>query len=341
MRAAQYCADIRAVAEAAEVLGPMRFALLGEVRDLTRNPVVDPSGREVRDPLLQALESELYRRLYCRPRPGGAPAGTDPAEERAFIGALSRANQGRGTWESGWRVAGVEPDGQIAVTKDQVTFWARPSQVRVSGGAGPQGHAPGAPEPGALCSVRLGKEIRHLFPAFYMALGNALPEGRPLLRLYWHLTPEAAVRYMRLVTEGLGGAGIPFRTKVLSHLRQYLRADAGVLYLARSDFDRARPVIARVYREIRALLHPAVPLFTRPLAPGLGLAEDPGGGLSFGQSRCRIAAEGLVRAHAEGAQLPAARAERMAAAFRERGLDPLCPYLEPGSRDTYTFEPDA
>ena len=76
-------------------------------------------------------------------------------------------------------------------------------------------------------------------------------------------------------------------------------------------------------------------------ALGLGLAEDPGGGLSFGQSRCRIAAEGLVRAHAEGAQSPAARAERMAAAFRERGLDPLCPYLEPGSRDTYTFEPDA
>jgi hypothetical protein len=76
-------------------------------------------------------------------------------------------------------------------------------------------------------------------------------------------------------------------------------------------------------------------MFTKPLAPGLGLAEDPGGGLSFGQSRCRVVAEGLYRCQAEGAADLDARLRVVAGVMRERGLDPLRPWLEPGSADDY------
>ncbi|MBP2019532.1 hypothetical protein J2Z79_002974 [Symbiobacterium terraclitae] len=325
--------DIRAVVQAVDIQSPTRFALRGAVRDLTRMEVVTPSGgsrEQPAEPLVRALEAELYQGFYCRPRPGGPAAGADPAEASGFIAALSRANRGRGAWEGGWVVAGVEPDGQVAVRKDGVTFWAGPAQVRTRTGA-----PSAAPSPGEACSVQLAKELRHLFPAYYMALGNRLPEAGPLLRLYWNLSPAAAIPYVRMVTELLNREEIPFKAKVLSHPRQYRRADAGVLYVHRTDFGRLRPILRQLYRGLGSRLHREVPMFTKPLAPGLGLAEDPGGGLSFGQSRCRVVAEGLYRCQAEGAADLDARLRVVAGVMRERGLDPLRPWLEPGSADDY------
>jgi len=327
--------DISEIVQAVEIHSPTRFALHGEVRDLDRMKLAAPAGegREPpAEPLVQALEAELYRDFYCRPQPGGSPAGGDPAEASGFVAALSRANRGQGTWEGGWVVAGVEPDGRIAVTKDRVTYWARPEQVRSRSGG------PVVPSSGEACVVRLAKEHRHLFPAYYMALGNRLPEGGSLLRLYWNLTPAAAITYVRLVTDRLNREAIPFKTKVLSHPRSYRRADAGVLYLNRGDFGRLRPVLVQLHRDLSPKLNREVPMFVKPLAPGLGLAEDPGGGQSFGQSRCRIMAEALHRCHCRGASDLAERLRLVAVVWRERGLDPLRPWLEPGSEDAYSFE---
>lgn len=330
MNREQYHQDLVEVVKAVEVLSATQFKMHGQVRDAARIKVVSRTGYSLHEEsLLQALESELYQCFYCRPRAGSVPAAADPAAARDFIGALSRANCGSGTWESGWLIAAVEPDGRVAVRRDGVTFWAKAPQVRCAGGA---------PGPAMPCEVRLEKEIRHLYPAFYMALGNALPDCGPLLRFYWHLTPVAAVRYMALVTERLNQDGIPFKTKVLSNPNQYLRADAGVLYVNRGDFARLRPIIKLLYADLRTGLNEAVPMFTKRLAPGLGLADDPGGGLSFGQSRCRVAAEGLYRCWAEGLHQPEERLRRLAEVFREKGLDPLRPYLAPGSADHYTID---
>lgn len=329
MRAAQCHPDLVELVQAVEVLSATQFSLHSELRDVTRMKLVSRSGRNHQgEPLLQALESEMYQRLYCRPQAGSAPTAADPAAARDFIGALSRANCGRGSWEDGWAIARVEPDGRIAVRRDGVTFWAGASQVRCASD----------PAPGASCEVRLAKEIRHLFPSFYMALGNALPDGSPLLRLYWHLTPSASLRYMALVTERLNREGVPFKTKVLSNPQQYLRADAGVLYVKRSDFSRLRRIISQLYGQLQWELKEVVPLFTKRLAPGLGLAEDPGDGLSFGQSRCRIAAQGLYRCWCEGLQDSAARLRCVAEVFREQGVDPERPYLEAGSSDPYGLD---
>lgn len=78
---------------------------------------------------------------------------------------------------------------------------------------------------------------------------------------------------MALVTEQLNREGIPFKTKVLSNPHQYLRADAGVLYVDQRDFGRLRPIIKQLYDDLRTGLNAPVPMFTKRLAPGLGLAE--------------------------------------------------------------------
>src|SRR5436305_14389954 len=56
-------------------------------------------------------------------------------------------------------------------------------------------------------------------------------------------------------------------------------------------------LLVDVYQAVKDNLKPETPLFTKRLAAGLGFAEDPGNGESFGMSRCRIVAEGLWSAY--------------------------------------------
>jgi len=78
-----------------------------------------------------------------------------------------------------------------------------------------------------------------------------------------------------------------------------------------------------------------VPMFTKPLAEGLGLAEDPGNQMSFGQSRCQITARALWSCYMRGLTDKEARLAALAEAFRAEGLDPAAPFLERGSTDFY------
>jgi hypothetical protein len=313
--------DLLHLVQAAAVDSPGSFSVLGRK--------VVPGA----DQLLRALESELYYRLYSVSAEPHAPLTEDPAEMLAFLAALSRANTGAGTWEPGWTI-GSAPDGSIiTAVRDGVVFRVAREHVRT---------ASGSLAPGERCSVRIPKEMRHIMFRFYLALGDAHPrDGDPaqaaLVRLYWHLTPAAAIRYIREATGRLNGAGIPFQTKVVSNPRHYDRRDSGVLYLRRVDFDRAAPALKEIYQTVRDGLLPEVPLFTKRLAPGLGLAEDPGNGMSFGQSRCRKAAQGLLQGYEQGLTDSDQRLAAVAAAFRAEGIDPEYPYLEPGSPDRYAI----
>jgi hypothetical protein len=333
------------VAEAVEIQSPTHYSMLGTLRNLLNELLAMPKSLmeawgarpgEVesgeRPLLLNLLERDLYGRMYCRPS-GSHVAASDMLALRDYVGVLSAANTGTGTWEAGWTVAAPEEDQQVAVAKDGITFWVAPHDVRTSGRR---------LVPGARCRVRIGKELRHLIPGFYTAIGNGSANDlRDTLglqvRLYWHLTAASAPRYLQMITERLNAIGLPFRTKVVVDPNLYMRADAGVLYIERSAFARARGSIQAVHHELRAELRPEVPMFTKRLADGLGLAEDPGDGLSFGQSRCSLAARALWSCYSDGLADVNARLERVALVFRQCGLDPARPYLNPRSSDIYTL----
>jgi hypothetical protein len=153
------------------------------------------------------------------------------------------------------------------------------------------------------------------------------------VRFYWHLTAGAAPRYLAVATSTLNSLGIPFRTKVLSDPGSYVRADAGVLYVERPYYAGVAGAVVAIHRAMETMLRPETPMFTKRLAPGLGLAEDPQNRLSFGQSRCQLVARGLWDAHESGTP----REVAVAAALRARGYDPARPYLERGSADIYGF----
>jgi hypothetical protein len=333
--------DLMAALDAAEVTSPTGYTFQGEARDLSAwSPMPDgpapPPAVEDEPAWLAALEGELYARFYTRPTAGNGPAPSDFLAQRDHLSALSAANTGRGTWEPGWTIDHLDEDGRVAVAKDGLTFWVEPSGLR--------GHS-APPRPGDFCRVLVAKELRSLMPGFYVAIGDGDPDDpraapEPLVRTYWHLRPAAAAPYIAAVTAALNARGVPFRTKVLNDPGAYLRADAGVLYLGRRDFRRIGDAIAQIHRAIAPGLRPEVPRFTKRLAPGLGLAEDPSNGLSFGQHRCRLVARAAWRSFAGGDAGRDARCETLAAEFRAAGLDPARPYLEPRSSDDYALDAD-
>src|SRR5262249_40765873 len=110
-----------------------------------------------------------------------------------------------------------------------------------------------------------------------------------------------------------------------------------VLYVAKRHYRVAALLLADVYRAIGPSLKAATPLFTKTLADGLGLAEDPKTGESFGMNRCRLLAEAVCNAHARGLDTAEARLSEFTAAFGAVGLSLERPYLNRGSADAYAL----
>jgi len=110
-----------------------------------------------------------------------------------------------------------------------------------------------------------------------------------------------------------------------------------VLYVNKRFYQISAVLLARVYGEIRNHLAPLTPLFTKRLAPGLSLAEDPGTGESFGMQRCRLLAEAICNAHTGPSQQTQPRLEAVLHQLELAGIRPERPYLCAGSVDQYSF----
>lgn len=153
---------------------------------------------------------------------------------------------------------------------------------------------------------------------------GALPHapGTPgTARAYWHLCREGALpaaRALRILDE----AGLRYHFKVANDPGQFVRCDAAVLYAPREAMGD--PALQAFHRAIAPWLRSATPAFARAVAPGVALADDPGGGESFGLHRCRLAVEGLHAAWREGRD----PLDAMLGAFRDAGIER--PHLAPG-----------
>ncbi len=191
---------------------------------------------------------------------------------------------------------------------------------------------------GANLILRPGriKELRAISPGFYTALSDArLDSGTPLLRIYWNLRPEGAVPFIRQSTQMLNELSIPFRAKVVNDPLFFKRCDAAVLYVPRRQHREIWPVIGALHRSLRRHLKSLTPVFAKRIDRGIAVAEDPPGQESFGQHRCGIVADGLVRAHEKQRTTTAARIDEVIAQFRRRGLSFCRPFLNHGSKDVY------
>jgi len=325
--------DLFTVVDAVEIESAVRYSLRGQPRTLE---VTGAAGPLETGGLVAVLAEELYASLYIRPSFPQNRARADVLAQRDFMAALSAANNGRGTWESGWILRRTEEDGRAIAVRNEVEF-------RLPA-AGWRGIAEGEIRPEGPCQVAVPKERRYWIWGFYLAVGNAEEDLHasngavdPFVRYYWHLLPDAAAPFVSAATSLLNAARIPFQLKVLCDPNRFHRADSGLIFVRRRNLPRASEIMARIYGDLTSGLRSEVPLFTRRLADGLGWAEDPANAMSFGQHRCGLAARALWESFARGERDRDVRALALAEAFRRERLDPQRPYLRLDSRNDDTL----
>jgi hypothetical protein len=153
--------------------------------------------------------------------------------------------------------------------------------------------------------------------------------SRRIVRLYWNLRADGAAPFVAAGTRLLNRAGAAFRLKVLNRPDAFTRCDAAVVYLARDDYPALADLLLALHAEVGGFLSPRTPVFTAELAPGLGLAEDPGTAESFGEHRCRLLADAFVRSHESGWTDDAATLAAVEARFARDGVDLDAPHLSP------------
>ncbi|MBD3559939.1 hypothetical protein H6S82_13850, partial [Planktothrix sp. FACHB-1355] len=235
-----------------------------------------------------------------------------------------------------WVVVRQESDGTLAVNKGGLTL-----HIERERHLQPSEQNAGI---GDFVAIRMPKNF--VQNGFYMAVGNGGPQShnadKPLetVRVYFNLTPEGAVGVMGKLTHLLNAISIPFTFKVLYNPGDYGRYDSGVLYFEKSNYEAVRLILQTVYIEEKAHFKTEIPLFTKPLAPGLGLAEEPdckfAAQESFGMNRCQIVANGLLEAWQKGDELPEARMTAIFQHFSLVGIDWQRAYLNANSEDIYT-----
>lgn len=264
-------------------------ARLGERSRVAKTPAELPfAAREL-----------LYEAFYLRPRP--RPAPTARGSRGAFVEALVAANRSPHGYEDGFAAVG-HWRGQLLVRRGGLTLHAPPDALLAAG------------------LLRVPPVQRAMLPGFLLLLGSTPAPDAPGCRVYWNLRPERAVAWVGKLTEVLEAERVPFRMKVLQDPAAFWRVDAGVLYLRRCDQERALPLLLPLAPALN--LRHATPRFTRQLGAGLALADDPPGGESFGEHRCRLVVEAALAAPRRPGP---ALVQRLLAA----GIDPAEPWRGP------------
>jgi hypothetical protein len=296
------------------------------------------AGHAAPDPQSQAfvatLSAYLYEYAYSQPfrEPLPESVAHDLTIDFALLEAMSLANTTRERWEHGWTIAQVMQHGQIKAQKGAVQRNLWPGQFVSKDGPASM------PRQGAEISVFYARESRSLQTGFYYAFGEVAEDdtsGFGLVRLYWNVSFEGAPRLIGLITSRLNRFHVPFRLKAATARSQFERTDVAVVYLAKPYFRIAAELMLDVHPEIEDALGEDVPLFSKRMAKGLGVAEDPGTGESFGQSRCQRLAESVWNCYQRGEQTTTARWKEFHRLLKERGIDPEHPHINAGSLDWY------
>jgi hypothetical protein len=248
-----------------------------------------------------------------------------------FYEQLHNGNRGEGYFDAGWWVLRQERNGSLAVRKNNLTLHIerhhhlRPSEQWAT--------------VGDRVAIHLPRNC--LETGLYIAVGNAgpAPDQGSTVEIYFNFNAVAAIAVMVNLTSQLNGMSIPFSFKVADDPSAYGRYNSGTLRLESIYYESVRRVLQPLYQEECSQFGRIVPLFTKFLAPGLGLAESPGrelaGPKDFGWHRCQLLANALLSAEDNGDNSPEGRMDAIHQHFSRLGIAWQRPYLNANSEDIY------
>ncbi|WP_138989358.1 T3SS effector HopA1 family protein [Larkinella sp. C7] len=287
--------------------------------------------------LKAVLQVWLYREHYIRPN-------QKPTEGPNDVDQFTHADSGvrLDFWNTGgWRytTGAVRParhSNEVVLLKGSKARWVSGGQYIETGVATDSGWI-------LLESNEPTHEFGTVSDAvpFNWLFGRQLSEGddRGGIRFYFNLKPtKAAVTCLvREIQNGFNRHEIPFILKFVANPDKYNRADSAVLYTDHRYLNLVAILLQNSYRELsrNEALRPDVPLFVRELAPGLGVAEEPHTGTSFGMDRSFQLADALMEAGQDPD--PETRIQNVFVVLRKKEFDPENFHQNPSSPVQYPF----
>jgi hypothetical protein len=331
----RFYSELIDVVRSFDILSPSAFVFRGERVDCgTGGDLLQAQGHPLpAAPLDRFIQATLYTRCYAR-RLGEDDVVTEDAgrDASAFVQALSSKNATRDRWNAGWTVIGLGTDGSATLRKADSHRVAVPGEYATEG---PPGVAPSLNSP---VSVQVRREALNAQPGLYFAYSETPSDTWDqyhLLRFYFNVRSDAAESLIGYVTRALNRFQVPYSLKAPASPEGYWRTDAVVLYLASRYYRLTARIIAGIPDDIVRGLRKPVPLYSKPVAPGVGLAEEPNTGESFGMHRCRLTAEGLVDAWRAGDRGEDAKIRAVGIRFALNNLVLSRPHLSLSKDDPY------
>jgi len=266
------------------------------------------------DPRITRLQDYLYRHYY-------AGLVRDESPQPAWYPPPAAARP-----SGPWRVVEQLGGGALAVQRGTVTRRVEPGEYLFEG-------VPARAIRGHQVSLQRAAWTTQLDPAFVYLFGQAPADACNddcLVRYYLAPEPAQLGQVVQILSAALDQACLPYLLKYPCDSAEWLRHDAVVLYIAARQAHQVHRLLGQYSQWLRQRLRGPVPLWAQPLQPGLGFAQDPLDGRSFGESRCRALALGLLDATAAPDAVEAIRQR-----FEEQGIDWQQPHLEADPEDRF------
>ena len=262
----------------------------GDLKSFGSNQVSD--AHEERQNLVTHLTNTIYAHYYCGIESEKSHyQKTSKTEQQAFMDRLSQANSSQGGLDYNWKIYSVDASGNAFVKKDGELRWLQPKSFQYQNPR-QQYH-----QVNTFVHIHKKRDSRTIQEVFYHVFSDEIfPQEIELARIYWNIKPESAHKLVKVLTTTLNDYRIPFQFKCLNHPDLYIRTDAAVLYLDKRNLQVVSVLLKSILNELKDDLREGIPMFTKKLFNGVGFAEDPGRGMSFGMSRSTVIAEALVDA---------------------------------------------
>lgn len=269
------------------------------------------------DPRVAALQQHIYQHHYTAfdQSAGGVPEVWQPDAEAALV-------------SEPWCVLEQLPDGALIAQRGTLVRRLEPGEYLFNG-------VPARAGRHSLVTRQRSRWSTRLDPAFQYLFGETESDvctDEAMVRYYFAPRAERLGALVNALRGMLDQARISFSLKYPLDPRALSRRDAVVLYVGARQAHTLHARLAALSPEITRSLRPVHALWTQPLLPGLGFAQDPKGDLSFGESRCRALAQGMLDA-AEAKDGDAL--SHVQASFEAADIDWHAPHLEQDDEDRF------
>lgn len=329
MQQQSYLDDLQHIVESVGIEADGKLSFRGQPHEGYDYPEASPEAR-----LFHNLNNLLYSACYTRSR-AAAPQDSS-GEGDSFLSALRKANASAERYDCHWTVEEIEHGGNILVRKGGHKRYTYAGDfIREHFGQGPL-------QRGESVNIRVLPDVgeeQGAADAFYFVFGETLLDNNnsAVVRVYFNIAPSGAAPLIELISSNLNRYNIPFQFKCLNRPSLYTRCDSAVLYVDKRYFGIVGDLLSEGYAGLKTWLNPDVPMFTRPLAPGIGFAENPfSSSESFGTNRCKIIAQGIVNAWKEQ-QPKEVWMDFILRNIQRNYLLPEAMYLNPNSKYPYHF----